>query len=427
MGLATEGDNIGICKACIKDANSLKDPTLPPLFGESNGLDPGPVPGFLPILTAVEELLIARVYVHLQVVRVRGQQHRYTGHVCCFGQNTPKTWRQLPRLPTELNILVVRPAAVEGGEYLSRRFTKRYTVRRSAIVQWLYFLKVNHPDYRDVEICSTRLTSLPENGSILDQLPHINESESDSSGPTAHPTAPVQRPPAVDPLPAELGSNILDGEFDDDVLDTLVPDLVPDLNELELLGREVQHQQDIRAGLEVPTVRQTPLSERSASFIMRGAFPTLFPYGKADFDMPRSRTVTLAAYAKHMLKYQDGRFGRHPLFRYYVFNRIMREQALSATRFLCGRSDENGLSLDELSNLINGNGGGQLLNKIVRHARNLKGTRPYWRQKRNELTAYAENIKSGSLFFTLSAANLHWHDLHSYMPLFNEYKAANKA
>ena len=58
----------------------------------------------------------------------------------------------------------------------------------------------------------------------------------------AHPTAPVQRPPAINSLPAELGSNILDSEFDDDVLDTLVPDLVPDLNKLELLGRKVQHQ-----------------------------------------------------------------------------------------------------------------------------------------------------------------------------------------
>jgi len=53
---------------------------------------------------------------------------------------------------------------------------------------------------------------------------------------------------------------------------------------------------------------------------MHNTFPTLFPYSKADFDMPQSRTVTLAAYAKHILKYQDGQFGRHPLFRYYVFN-----------------------------------------------------------------------------------------------------------
>ena len=72
MGIAIEGDNIGICKACIKDADSLKYLTLSPLFGESNGLNPGPIPSFLPILTAVEELLITRVYVYLQVMRIRG-------------------------------------------------------------------------------------------------------------------------------------------------------------------------------------------------------------------------------------------------------------------------------------------------------------------------------------------------------------------
>jgi hypothetical protein len=63
--------------------------------------------------------------------------------------------------------------------------------------------------------------------------------ESNSSGPTAYPTTPIQRPPTINPLPAELSSNILDGEFNNNVLDTLVPNLVPNLNKLELLGREV--------------------------------------------------------------------------------------------------------------------------------------------------------------------------------------------
>jgi hypothetical protein len=72
MGLATESNNIDIYKAYIKDADSLKDLILPPLFSKSNGLNLGPVPGFLPILTTVEELLITRVYVYLQVVRIRG-------------------------------------------------------------------------------------------------------------------------------------------------------------------------------------------------------------------------------------------------------------------------------------------------------------------------------------------------------------------
>ena len=39
---------------------------------------------------------------------------------------------------------------------------------------------------------------------------------------------------------------------------------------------------------------------------------------------------------------------------------------------------------------------------------------------------YTENIKNISLFFTLSAVNLYWHDLHSYIPQFNKYKAVNK-
>jgi hypothetical protein len=65
MGLAMEDNNIGIYKACIKDANSLKDLILFPLFSKNNRLNLGPVPSFLPILTAVEELLIARVYIYL--------------------------------------------------------------------------------------------------------------------------------------------------------------------------------------------------------------------------------------------------------------------------------------------------------------------------------------------------------------------------
>jgi hypothetical protein len=70
MGLAIEGNGIGIYKAYIKDTNGLKDPALPSLFNESNKLNLGPIPSFLPIFTVVEELLIIRIYIYLQVMRV---------------------------------------------------------------------------------------------------------------------------------------------------------------------------------------------------------------------------------------------------------------------------------------------------------------------------------------------------------------------
>jgi hypothetical protein len=72
MGLAIEGNNIGVYKACIKNTNSLKNPALPSLFSKSNEFNLGPVPSFLPILTTVEELLIAYIYIYLQVMRVGG-------------------------------------------------------------------------------------------------------------------------------------------------------------------------------------------------------------------------------------------------------------------------------------------------------------------------------------------------------------------
>src|SRR6266702_285326 len=98
---------------------------------------------------------------------------------------------------------------------------------------------------------------------------------------------------------------------------------------------------------------------------MCSTFPTLFPYGKADFNIPRSRTVTLAAYAKHILKYQDSQFSHHPLFHYYIFNQIIKEQALNTTHFLYNQSNKNSLSLNKLNNLINSTGGNQVLNKII--------------------------------------------------------------
>ena len=61
MGLAIEGNNIGIYKAYIKDTNSLKNLTLSPLFSKSNRLNLGPIPSFLPILTIVERLIVYRL------------------------------------------------------------------------------------------------------------------------------------------------------------------------------------------------------------------------------------------------------------------------------------------------------------------------------------------------------------------------------
>jgi hypothetical protein len=72
MGMAIQGIDIGVYKVCIKDTKTLKNPTNPLLFGDGNMLNLGPIPKNLPLLTRVEEMIIACIHVYLQVVYIYG-------------------------------------------------------------------------------------------------------------------------------------------------------------------------------------------------------------------------------------------------------------------------------------------------------------------------------------------------------------------
>ena len=75
MRLATQGNNISIYKACIKDAKSLRYLSEPFLFSNVNNINLGTMSKHLPILTEVKEMIIIYIYIYLQVVRVCGQQY----------------------------------------------------------------------------------------------------------------------------------------------------------------------------------------------------------------------------------------------------------------------------------------------------------------------------------------------------------------
>lgn len=57
-----------------------------------------------------------------------------------------------------------------------------------------------------------------------------------------------------------------------------------------------------------------------------------------------------------------------------------------------------------------------LVNRMVHYGGQLRGTRPYWLQRRGELIDMIRIKKTPHAFFTLSAADLPWPDLHAHMP-----------
>ena len=78
--------------------------------------------------------------------------------------------------------------------------------------------------------------------------------------------------------------------------------------------------------------------------------PTLFPTGAADFLAPRPVGVTIGNYLKRMIMYDDGRFARHPRFRYFTLNTEVRWRALQVGRIYV-RKHPHDAQLYRLKNL----------------------------------------------------------------------------
>ena len=404
-------DGVSICGRCqgFRKTQEFQDGV--DKYGSKNNVDPGPIPAGLPILTLVEEQLIARAHVQMQVWRYKGQQAHYTGNVVSFMQNTPKIIKTLPSLPSELQLLRLKPASSSStDDGVQRQFEKQCIVKRQHVEVWLKHLIAHHPGYQGLHIDYIRLNQLPVNASIFDDLVTQDDVQEEDIADT-------------DELPKEvptLGSP--DAPF---IQESVVPDLVMDESERQAIQNAFNNRQEQTsaaattpgrmAPFSAPSIAGTPISEyNNANYIPQLAFPTLFPSGKAAFTESRFVTLTETEYHRHLLRYYDGRFARHSQFRYWAFNYGLREQARSASRYMWKGKDQESIDEDELRALIENNSI-PLQDFIARRSATLRGTRPYWTQARNELEAMVRQLGVPSLFFTFSAADLQWDDLYQHL------------
>jgi hypothetical protein len=382
----------GVCHACfLRD----KRGQTPFLMSAENQMDPGVLPAHLPVLTQIEEMVIARSHVQMVLYRYHGHQYHYSGHCVSFMQNMIKTVDVLPNLPSELDIVVLRPSDyVENETRYRHQFRSDFRVRKNHIITWLRFLKANHPGYQDVTISLDRIQSLPADDDVSSSITTINEireppeqqspdaddsssSASDVSSPPVSNNLPSisDNPPPILDVSSPPVSNNLPSVSDDPppISDDSPPpntqSMVPNLNvtatEADLIMQQLASR-DLPLGIPAPSIRHTPIDEASGrDHIFTMAFPTLYPTGQADFNMPRIRKVALNDYARHLLCYRDGRFGRHPRWRFFVFNLLMRRKANTAARFYVSKaSGLKDLDREELADALQADE--SLLPQIVR-------------------------------------------------------------
>jgi hypothetical protein len=106
----------GICHNC-----ALKDKGRQTLylFLAKNNMDLGIVLAYLPVLTQIEEMVIARSHVQMMIKRYQGYQYYYTSHCVSFTQEIVRTVNVFPNLLEELDIILLRPSrdALDNTRY----------------------------------------------------------------------------------------------------------------------------------------------------------------------------------------------------------------------------------------------------------------------------------------------------------------------
>ncbi|KAF5128359.1 ATP-dependent DNA helicase pif1 [Metarhizium anisopliae] len=132
------------------------------------------------------------------------------------------------------------------------------------------------------------------------------------------------------------------------------------------------------------------------------------------------------------MRWHDGRFARHPTFRFVAFNTLMRSQARARSKFFVKQHDgsHEPLTREQLIQALEHSEDPEaqvLINSITRHAVSIRGTRPFWNRKRQDLEAYAYNLGCPGAFITFSPADLHWRSLYQHMPRYDEWLAASES
>ncbi|KAJ9297950.1 hypothetical protein DTO271G3_4171 [Paecilomyces variotii] len=185
------------------------------------------------------------------------------------------------------------------------------------------------------------------------------------------------------------------------------------------------------AQLTMPSYQSTPIGEFNRTIpLLSWTFPTLYPFGKGDFLTARRRPVELKDYLAHLIKYRNGRFARHPRFRYVGFNTLIWSQVNKQSGFYITRDRRTNpalWSLKQIREALESRSPSfkALLKSINSFLSTIRGTGLFWREKNAELLVFIINLASPHLFLTLSAADYHWDNLICHMPYYNDWKAGS--
>lgn len=357
----------------------------PKKFSEENNVKPDEVvPDCLKGLTYLEELLIARTMPHMHTFVIeRSGQLGYRGNVITFPQDIDEVAKNLPR-SGPLMVCVVKKGRCPGAR------DKIFRVRRQKIEDALVWLQQNNRFYHDLNIDQNQLSQLPVDGVYEGGIEYVVDND----------------------LPVEDDAEIADdGEIVDGGVMAIPRTTVNNQVQAVSGARRILAGADPNQPMEWPRIDNSKtgaIVEFTHEGLWVMSYPCLYPYGAADFNTPRTISLTLAEYVNHLLLYKDGRFATHGTWRYFALNMVLRWRATKNAKVYIRHKDQDAVStIDELKAKVAA-GDTELLGNMMYYSSTIAGTPAYWHQQKGKMFAMFYELGIPSLFFTLSSADIQW-------------------
>ena len=422
----------GVCRACVKHK---RENDVYVLSGD-NDMNPfiHGYPFHLPTLSIIEELLISRVFVVMNCYRLNSNgDYGYRGHCLNIQMDISKQLELcsvLPHLPCDLPVFVIR---------LKHRRTigsgKEFKVNLLKIRRWLEFLKRNHPGYADVDVDFGRFSELSRDADgvgdidLVDHVQQVVEVENDQLDVRDHAEDGLDTVNnEVDNGPEQggaTGEHMLDTVDDierghlfvnSDRLNQNYDDTIRDL---------VEKRYGSSSNPMIVNVNGSYLSDYSTPGLQALAFPTLFPYGVGDCTrISRSVNVSTTVAIKHYLHISVYNpttnmnfypFAKHLRWMHWGQNMAERHRYLGQRKVFLRRNTRfENMSEENLRNIVFNKSDeyNDLIRSMQVYNANIVGSNSYFYKRRKELEALMECKGMPTAWFTFSAADNHWHDLH---------------
>ena len=307
-------------------------------------------------------MLISPILTVMSVYRLPGGQLLSRGYVANFSQDVTQLCKTLPRLTSEIPLLIVKKIDQNNN-------AKDFKVNRHRVETLLKYLCQNNPDW-----IKNNIKYNPEN---IDMLP-------------------------IDGIPNDLNQIVNDSSPEN--LDKIIVETGPTINEEPIIDCDdliqTTVESDIEAPFQIDRIEQfvkcnwpladsNPINEFSFDGLASLAFPSLFPHGLAD-PTKKSRLIGITETEgyKHLLKYATKHtktseyyypFVQHPRFKFWAYDRLRRHRALEQSKiYLKQNLGDASLTISELKqHLTNGNGD-SIMKRMTAYSSNITGSDSYW-------------------------------------------------